>query len=190
MSTLHASTLALIGTAALALGACTDSAPLDPQAELTAQTELAAHMGQPSPSAQTNRALAELRRATARYHDVDAALEDGFIPVGECEAHEGESPGGIPYANLDYLVDGSIDPARPDALLYEPDGKGGVTLVGVELAMPYVLWSAAEPPEFLGEQFRREDEMGVFGLHIWVWRNNPDGMFAWGNPRVSCGEEA
>lgn len=183
--------LALIGATALALSACDGDAPLEPQEQLDAvslssTTDL---LSMPA-AAEYNRALAQLRRATARYHDVDAALADGFIPVGECEVHEGESPAGIPYANLDYLLDGVLDPSRPDALLYEPGADGGVTLVGVELAMPYPLWSAAEPPEFLGHEFRREDEMGVFGLHIWLWRSNPDGLFAWGNPRVSCEPES
>lgn len=183
--------LALIGATALTLSACDSDAPLDPQepfdaASLSTQTDL---LRLPA-AAEYNRALAKLRRATARYHNVDAALADGFIPVGECEIHEGESPGGIPYANLEYLFDGVLDPSRPDALLYEPGADGSVTLVGVELAMPYPLWSAAEPPEFLGHEFRREDEMGVFGLHIWLWRSNPDGLFAWGNPRVSCEPES
>lgn len=187
MSALRGSRLAVIGSVTIALAACADNAPLDPSSELAAGTQLAA---QAAPAtAQYNRALAELRRVTARYHDVAAALADDYVPVGECEVHEGEHPGGIPYANLDYLLDGVIDTARPDALLYEPDGHGGVTLVGVELAIPYPLWSGTEPPELFGEPFRREDDMGVFGLHIWVWRNNPDGMFAWGNPRVSCGDE-
>jgi len=26
----------------------------------------------------------------------------------------------------------------------------------------------------------------VFGLHVWVWRHNPEGMFATTNPNVSC----
>jgi hypothetical protein len=189
MSTLRSPTLAMLGTAALALVACTENAPLDPHVASAAQAELSTQMGRNTTVAQY-KAITELRRATARYHDVDAALADGFIPVGECEVHEGESPGGIPYARMDYLLDGAIDPARPDALLYEPGRHGRLTLVGVELAVPYPLWTEEEPPEFLGVSFRREDDMGVFGLHIWVWRQNPDGMFAWGNPRVSCEGEA
>lgn len=28
----------------------------------------------------------------------------------------------------------------------------------------------------------------VFALHAWIWLDNPAGMFAETNPRVSCGE--
>ena len=31
--------------------------------------------------------------------------------------------------------------------------------------------------------------VGVFGLHVWLWRNNPAGLFAESNPNVSCGAE-
>jgi len=27
----------------------------------------------------------------------------------------------------------------------------------------------------------------VFALHTWVWRSNPEALFAETNPRVSCG---
>jgi hypothetical protein len=29
----------------------------------------------------------------------------------------------------------------------------------------------------------------VYALHVWVWRHNPEGLFAETNPRVSCGVE-
>ena len=63
-----------------------------------------------------------------------------------------------------------------------------MTLVAVEMVMPYPLWTAVEPPRFLGVALQREDELGVWGLHVWIWRHNPDGMFAARNPRVSCPE--
>jgi hypothetical protein len=134
-------------------------------------------------------ALAELRRATAAYHNVNAAIADGFIQVVECEDRPGEGPVGIVYGNLDRL-DGILDPSQPEALLYEPDKDGRLRLVGAELAIPFPLWTAEDPPEFLGVPFQREEELGVFGLHIWIWRHNPDGMFAIRNPRVSCQSES
>ena len=51
------------------------------------------------------------------------------------------------------------------------------------------MWSGQTPPQFLGATFQSEDEFGVFALHAWVWRSNPEGLFAETNPRVSCGEE-
>jgi hypothetical protein len=192
MSRQHLIFIRSLAIAAVALAACSESAPLELEPPLAPGSEFADPIALQSPSSVRAHSdvLAQIRRATARYHDVNAALADGFIPVGECEVEEGEHPGGIPYANLEYLFDGQIDPSKPDALLYEPGSNGRLRLVGAELAVPYPMWTATEPPQFLGETFRREDEMGVFGLHIWLWRNNPDGMFAWGNPLVSCEAEA
>lgn len=133
-------------------------------------------------------ALAALRRVTARYHDIDAAIADGFVPVtAGCAEEEGGAVMPIPYANIDRLFDARIDPLLPDALLYEPTANGRVRLVGVELAIPFSQWTAPEPPAFLGAEFQREEELGVYGLHIWIWSNNPEGMFAEGNSRVTCG---
>jgi hypothetical protein len=139
------------------------------------------------PALQDDGAIATLQRVTARYHNLDAAIRDGFVLLHECETRPGEGPVGIVYVNFERALDGAIDPASPDALIYEPRANGRPRLVGVEFALPYPLWTAPQPPEFLGNSFQREDEFGVWALHIWVWRTNPEGLFAESNPRVSCG---
>ena len=132
-------------------------------------------------------AVATLKSATIRYQNLDAAKADGFVFLHGCELREGGGPVGTVYVNMGRLADGLIDPAAPDALIYAPGGNTAhPALVGVELAIPYSLWSQAQPPTFLGASFQREDEFGVFGLHAWVWRDNPKGLFAESNPNVSC----
>lgn len=175
----HIRTLAV--ATSIAFTACGDGGPslatsplLDDQADVAALT-----------SADYASTLAELRRATARYHDFDAAVADGFVLLHECEVRPGEAPAGAVYVQPERLTIG-IDPSRPQGLLYEEDSSGRMELLGAELAIPFALWSGSEPPEFLGAQFQPEDEFGVWGLHIWLWRHNPDGMFAEGNPRVTC----
>ena len=55
-------------------------------------------------------------------------------------------------------------------------------------AVEFAVLDTGQPaPGFLGATFQREEEFGVFGLHAWVWRDNPNGLFAETNPRVSCG---
>ena len=167
----------------LSVGACADGTPFAPNADvgaLPARAALAA-------SSNHNAVIAELRRATARYHNVAVALAEGFVPVvAECEEREGEVRVAIPYANIGRLLDGVLDPSSPDALLYEPSDNGKLKLVGVEMVMPYPLWAAAQAPQFLGVPLQREDELGVFGLHVWIWRHSPEGMFSVANSRVSC----
>jgi hypothetical protein len=174
--------MVIAAAAILPLTACADDGPIAPDQELAPSAQLALLPAE----AQYNKALSQLRRATARYHDVNAAVADGYVLLHECEERPGEGPVGILYVHFDRLLDGLIDPAKPDALLYEPGRNGKLTLTAAELAIPYALWTGAEPPEFLGASFQPEDEFGVFALHIWIWRHNPDGMFALTNPRVSC----
>jgi len=130
-------------------------------------------------------AIQTLRRVTARYHDIENARRDNFVLLHDCETRLNDEPVGTVYVNLGRLTDGVINLEKPDALIYEP-GPEGLTLVGVELAIPYQLWPHTEPPTLLGATFQREDEFGVFALHAWVWRSNPDGLFAETNPRVRC----
>ena len=171
--------LAVVSAAALLAG-CADRAPLAPQQQAAASASVA------ETPADQSRALATLRRVTARYHDLNVARSDGFVLLHECENRPGEGPVGTVYYNPARLLDGRVDAALPDALIYEPGGDGRPTLVGVEFAVPD---AGQEPPSFFGATFQREEEFGVLALHAWVWRHNPDGMFAETNPRVSCGAE-
>ena len=134
----------------------------------------------------TDEAVATLRNATTRYLKLDSAIADGFVFLHGCEVREDEGPVGMVYVHPVRLADGKIDPANPDALIYAPGNEDGPTLVGVELAVPYTLWTEPQPPKFLDATFQREDEFGVFGLHAWVWRDNPKGLFAESNPTVTC----
>lgn len=165
---------------AVLLAACADEAPLAPDEQPILSTQLAM-----ASSASEAKVLATLRRATAPYHNLDHAIADGFVLVHPCEARPGEGPVGLLYANFDRVGDGVIDPELPDGLIYEPRANGDLRLVGVEFAVPYQD-PIQPPPQFLGATFQPEDEFGVFGLHVWVWRHNPDGMFAVTNPNVSC----
>jgi hypothetical protein len=181
MSTHRSSTprVAALLTATL-LAACGDEPPMAPDVAPV----------QAMQRAEANRALATLRRATARYHNLDAALEDGFILLHECEVRPGEGAVGLLYIHLDRYLDGVVDPSLPDGLLYAPRPNGPPRLAGVELALPMAMWNAPAPPEFLGVPFQAEDEFAAFGLHIWLWQHNPDGLFAQAHPGISCGPEA
>ena len=132
--------------------------------------------------------IATLRRVTARYHNLDAAIADGFVFLHGCETRPEEGPVGTVYVHIGRLLDGVANPESPDALIYEPRRNDSPRLTGVEFAIPYPLWTQQAPPAFLGAEFQREDEFGVFGLHVWVWRDNPEGLFAESNPRIDCGE--
>lgn len=166
-----------LAIAAALLAACGDVAPVQPAAQPLTSAQLATLT-----AADTERTIATLRRVTARYHDLDVALADGFQLLHPCEIRPGEGPVGTVYVHIARLLDGHIDPETPDALIYEP-GRTRAKLVGVEFA---VLDAGQQPPQFLSATFQREEEFGVFALHVWVWHHNPNGLFAETNPRVSC----
>ena len=174
--------------AAVVLGACADpnpAAPSEPAAKSLPAVVLQAVNGQ---GADAVRVLTTMAQATARYHDVAAALADDFVFLHGCETRGDEGPVGIVYINMGRLTDGAIDPAKPDGLIYEPRKNGKPKLIGVEFATPYALWSNPQPPTFLGRSFQAEDEFGVWGLHVWLWSVNPEGLFAESHPGVTCGE--
>jgi hypothetical protein len=163
------------------MAACDAEAPAAPEADLDVQPAFTALRGRSDYYA----ILARLRRVTARYHNLEAAIADGFVFRHGCEVRP-EGAVGTVYVKFAHALDGKIDPSKPDGLLYEPARNGRLRLTGVELAIPYALWTEAEPPRFLGATFQREDELGVFGLHVWIWKHNPNGILAPANPRVSC----
>lgn len=178
VSSLFTRPLTVLATAALLAG-CADEPPL-------ASGHFDSSVGQADVmSTEEGAVIATLRQATARYHNLDNAIEDGFILLSECEVRPAGASGML-YANLDRVMDGVIDPTMPEGLLYEPNSNGPPKLVAVDLAVPYALWTDPTPPEFLGTTFQTEDEFGAWAIHVWIWRHNPAGMLAPVNPNVSC----
>lgn len=121
--------------------------------------------------------LGEVRRATVAYHDVEAAIADGYIPTDDCV----EGPGGamgFHYMHWPRVFDGHLDPTRPEVLLYVPQPDGARRLVGVE----YISLTEAS---LFGQPFE-PGPGGSFALHAWIWQANPDGTFAGLNPTLSC----
>ena len=169
-----------IVAAVAVFAACAGDAPVAPDRTPAGRAQLAT-----LPGTNTDGAIATLQRVTARYHNLQAALDDDFVLLHPCEARGDEGPVGTVYINMARLMDGVIDPESPDGLVYEPAKDGALRLVAVEFA---VANTGQNPPTFLGATFQREDEFGVYALHAWVWRHNPEGLFAETNPRVSCGE--
>jgi len=134
-------------------------------------------------------ALAAVRQATARYHDVRAAEAAGYVSTVECVALPDGSGGmGIHYVNFG-LIDGMLRADEPEILVYEPSGRG-LRLVAVEYFIPAEATSVH--PELFGQPFdgpmpgHGPGQPVHYDLHAWVWKPNPHGMFAEWNPNVSC----
>jgi hypothetical protein len=133
--------------------------------------------------------IAQLRRLVAPFHDFDAAVHAGWATqITPCLEAPGLGAMGFHYGNLGYIQDGGVvDLLQPELLLYEPEKSGKLRFVGVEYIVPFADHPAtAAPPTLLGQPFAQVPEFGVWGLHIYVGRENPSGIFAPWNPKVSC----
>ena len=90
---------------------------------------------------------------------------------------------------------------RPSILIYEPQQNGTLELVAVENLVFIDAWEKAgrkEMPSYQGVPYDRMqddpatavDEAHLFAphydRHVWLYRENPNGIFAQFNPNVSC----
>jgi hypothetical protein len=158
--------------------------------------------------------LDEVRAATEKYRDVQVALADGYVrdPLDVCETpyHMGlvsdRGVMGIHYLRRDLLGIGEeetrldatgthTDFTQPGALVYEPQADGSLALVALENVVAAEAWEASgrgEPPSFRGEAYayRAEDPAMMlpaqYDMHLWLFRDNPDGLFATYNPDATC----
>ena len=169
-------------------GSCREGAELTQPELATAHVHISPNRSG-TPEAGLRDKLAELKRATVRYRDFAAAQADGYtIEVTKCMADPVRGGMGYHFAKGE-LIDARVTEARPEVLLYEPTGEGRFRLVGVEFIIPFDAWTGAEPPVLYGQTFARNETFKVWALHVWVWRNNPSGVFADWNPKVSCARD-
>jgi hypothetical protein len=125
--------------------------------------------------------LAQVRLATAKYLWLRKAERDGYKDLGLCVDMMGEH-----WVNTDsndgdtapdVFQDGVLDRRHPEALVYAHRGEH-LQLVAVE-------WVSTEPGTVPGiGDLHLNSTLGVYVLHAWIWKHNPDGVLADMNPRI------
>ena len=191
--------IVLVAAAAVVLIPALASAKADDVGPEAVAHEMASHaMGAEQMGLQDD--LAQVRAVTARFHDLDAALEAGYelgwvngsgvrIITG-CIFHPTAGAMGYHYFNAELMADLTTDALQPEALVYAPRENGALKLAAVEWVVrgpnsnpPGV----SEPPSVLGMQMHiLVPAVGFWLMHAWVWKPNPAGMFADWNPDVTC----
>jgi hypothetical protein len=137
----------------------------------------------PSITPEQQRDLNALRRATQSYANFSAAQAAGYSEkLTECMA---DATGGMGYhygkvAN----IDANARLLEPEILMYEPQPDGSLRFVGIEFVVP--LSATSTPPELFGLQFHKNEAFQLWVLHVWLYKDNPSGMFSDWNPTVSC----
>jgi hypothetical protein len=147
--------------------------------------------------------LEKVRAALDRYRDPYVAVRDGYFSTVGCVHYP--QPGGagrVPYQaggmGIHFLnpqlIGPVADPMRPAILIYEPDGDK-LRLVAAEWFIPLAT-GIKERPVVFGQPFDGPMEghepllpqgLHHYDLHVWLWKENPLGLFAPTNPKVTCG---
>lgn len=195
---------ALLAAFAVALGACNSDSPAPTMSRMSHAGGLMASDLTQASSAQT---LSALRQLTAPLHDVDAATGAGYglLVLPPATAADGcisdASAGGMGYhyTRGDNLGDDAIDLLNPEFLVYAPkdgprkDDVARTRLAAVEYFLPFTAkWPAPGDPGFKKAPslhdfaststlpdvaFTPTTRFGGWMFHIWLWEDNPAGMF-------------
>ncbi len=134
-----------------------------------------------------------VRDSTRQFINVNAATAAGYQPFLGCVSGPDHGAMGHHYVNGALVGDGELDASRPEVLIYEAS-EGGLQLVGVEFVVIADTWLAHHdsPPVLEGQSFQFVPSPNRYGLpahfelHVWAWRDNPNGAFVDWNNKVSC----
>lgn len=139
--------------------------------------------------------LDSARTLLARYKDPFAAVHDGYLSTVAClEFPTGAM--GVHFVNFQ-TIGPKVELSKPQVLIYEPVGDS-LRLAAAEWFVPLATGVTA-PPVLFGETFDgpmdghqplMPRELAHYDLHVWLFKDNPKGVFSPVNPAVSCKGQA
>jgi hypothetical protein len=147
-----------------------------------------------SQGAQPGALVRAVRQATERFKNVAVAESEGYVLHFGCVSGSEYGSMGLHYVNPTFLASGVLDVTRPQVLLYEPLPGGGKRLIGADYLVFADAWNAAHssPPQIMGQLLHLFEAPNRFRLpafytlHVWAWKDNPNGAFVNWHPNVSC----
>jgi hypothetical protein len=143
----------------------------------------------------SNELVSVVRAATERFKDVTAAEREGYGLMFGCVSGGDWGAMGLHYVNLPLVLDGDLDAARPEIVIYEPRPSGRHRIIGADYLVFAADWDKkhpGEPPQLLGQLLHLFEAPNRFGLpafytlHVWAWKENSAGTFVNWHPKVSC----
>ena len=146
----------------------------------------------------TSPLIDKVRAATARYLDINVALNEPepWVRGTPCVSGPNSGAMGVHFIKPSRVFDGALNANEPEALIYEPLPNGALRLVGVEFIVLAADWARLHPdgstPALDGHLTNYVDAPNRYGLpafyelHVWAWEHNPNGSFADWNTQVSC----
>ncbi len=158
--------------------------------------------------------IARMRQVSDAFRDLASATAAGYTvwspdPTVAGATCPSSNEGKMGYHRVNIALRGGaadpaagdavIDVAKPEMLLYEKTAGGAMALVGVEYIVFKAAWerangAGAAPPTLLGHVFPlsthtfpgNANPIDHYELHVWVWKDNPNGMFAPYHATVTC----
>jgi hypothetical protein len=139
--------------------------------------------------------LKKVRDATQRFQNVEAAEGAGYQLLFGCVSGDTIGAMGLHYVNMDLVNKGQVKLSHPQIVIYEPTSDGRVRLTGADYLILAEGWDKnhpGDPPQLMGQLFHLFDAPNRFGLpafytlHVWAWKDNPNGAFVNWHPNVSC----
>jgi hypothetical protein len=182
-------TLVLAAVFSMTIAACSDTQPLNGISDNDLDISAEAYgKGLNNLTIETNESLLrELRRATARFHSTEQATKAEYAVASHCVVAANPELGAMGYHWVNQsLVDPVFEISKPEAVLYEPDKNGNLKLVAAE----YIVINIGQPRPYFGDY--PFDIGGTpipvphWSLHVWLWKDNPNGIFTNYNPNVKC----
>jgi hypothetical protein len=137
--------------------------------------------------------LAAVREALRRFEDPVVAVREGYFSTLGCVSYRSGGMG-VHFLNP-ALIGPTLDPMRPQILVYEPvDRSRRLRLVAAEWFVPLATGVTQRPVLFgrpfdgpmEGHEPLMPRELHHYDLHVWLFKDNPDGMFNATNRNVSC----
>jgi hypothetical protein len=135
-----------------------------------------------------------VRESTERFKDVSVAEAEGYALQFGCVSGPDSGAMGLHYVNATLVDGGAVDATHPQIVIYEPTPNGGLRLIGADFLVLADAWDKKNqgPPELMGQLFHYFEYPNRFGLpafytlHVWAWKDNPNGAFVNWHPKVSC----
>jgi len=135
-----------------------------------------------------------VRDSTERFKDVRVAENEGYALMFGCVTGPDSGAMGLHYVNGNILSTNELDPTKPQIVIYEPQPDGTLRLIGADFIVFADAWDKKSqgPPQLMGQLFHYFESPNRFGLpafytlHVWAWKDNPNGAFVNWHPNVSC----
>jgi hypothetical protein len=135
-----------------------------------------------------------VRENTERFKDVAVAEAEGYGLQFGCVSGPDAGAMGLHYVNFPLVLDGVLDPARPEIVIYEPLPNGKLQLVGADFLVFADAWHAknSAAPQLMGQLLHLFESPNRFGLpafytlHVWAWKESPTGAFVNWHKNISC----